>query len=227
MIVVHHLNNSRSQRILWLLEELELPYEVRHYERGADMKAPAELRRVHALGKSPVIVDDDGAGTKTVVAESAAIIDYILDKFGAGRLRPPEGSPELLKYKFWMYFAEGSAMPPLLLTLIFNTMVKAKKPFFIQPIVKALAAKVHASFIDPNVKSQFDYMEKELSEHSWFAGAQFSAADIMMSFPLEAGRSRGAVDANRPHLVKFLSEIHARPAYRRAIDRGGTYAYDS
>lgn len=222
MIIVHHLNNSRSQRILWLLEELELPYEIKSYLRDADMKAPPELKHVHPLGKSPVITDGD-----RVVAESGAIIEYLLDTYGEGRLRPPAGSPEKLKYTYWMYYAESAPMPLLLLTLIFQKMVEAKKPFFVQPIVKALSKQVHKAFIDPNLRTHFDFMEKELAHQSWFAGAQFSAADIMMSFPLEAAKARAGLDSSRPHLIEFLEKIHARPAYQRAILRGGPYDYNT
>ncbi len=220
MIIVHHLNNSRSQRILWLLEELAIPYEVKKYQRDSDLRAPPELRRVHPLGKSPVITD----GAK-VIAESGAIIDYILDTYGDGRLRPQAGSPERLKYSYWMYYAESSPMPLILMTLIFQKMVDAKKPFFIQPIVKALANQVHKSYIDPNLKTHLDFMETELREHSWFTGAQFSAADVMMSFPIEAAKARGLLAEKYPQLLKFLSTIHERPAYQRAIAKGGQYDF--
>ena len=220
MITVHHLDNSRSQRILWLLEELELPYEIKHYKRGSDMLAPAELRRIHPLGKSPVLTDGD-----VVVAESGNIIEYILDKYGNGRLRPPEGSPERLKYRFWTYYSDGQVMAPLIVSLIFKSIVDAKKPFFVQPIAKAIATQVHKTYVDPNMKSHLDYMESELTRNTWFAGAQFSAADIIMSFPLEASRSRADLDESRPHLIKYLETIHARPAYKRALERGGPYAY--
>jgi len=216
-LIVHHLNNSRSQRVLWLLEELEVPYQIQSYKRGADMLAPPELKRVHPLGKSPVIVDDG-----VVVAESAAIIDFILDKYGSGRLRPLTGTPEYLQYRYWMYYAEGSAMPPLLLRLVFSKILTSPKPFFIQPIVKKIVSNVESVFIEPNLRSHLDFQEQTLSTSSWFAGAQFSAADIMMSFPVEAAGSR--VDlSGRPHLVKFLQSIHSRPAYKRALERGGPY----
>ena len=217
MIVLHHLDNSRSQRILWLLEELGLAYEIQFYKRSKDMLAPPELRRIQ-LGKSPVIVDGD-----VVVAESAAIVEYILDKYGNGRLRPAQESPELLKYRYWMFYSEGSAMTPILFRLVFSKMVSTPKPFFIQPIVRAIAAKVNDSFIEPNLRSNLDFMERELSEHSWFAGASFSGADIMMSFPIEAARQRADL-STRPHLLKFLDTIHARPAYRRVLECGGPYA---
>ncbi len=216
-LIVHHLNNSRSQRILWLLEELEVPYEIQHHQRQPNMLAPPELKKVHALGKSPVVVDDG-----VVVAESGAIVEYILDKYGHGRLRPLAGTPEFLQYRYWTYYAEGSAMPPLLMRLVFGKIVSQPKPFFIQPIVKKIASGVESLLIAPNVNANLDFQEKTLAKSSWFAGAQFSAADIMMSFPVEAARHRADL-STRPHLVKFLETIHARPAYKRALERGGPY----
>jgi glutathione S-transferase len=216
-IVVHHLNNSRSQRVLWLLEELGLPYEIHYYKRRQDLLAPPELRRVHPLGKSPVLVDDGVA-----VAESGAIMEYVLDKYGGGRLRPLHGTPEFLRYRYWMFYAEGSLMPPLLLRLVFSKIVDEPKPFFVQPIVKKIASNVDSLFIAPNLRAHLDFMEAELSTSSWFAGAQFSAADVMMSFPLEAARHRADL-SSRPHLLAFLEKIHARPAYQRALERGGHF----
>lgn len=219
MIVVHHLNNSRSQRVLWLLEELGVPYEIQYYQRDKNMRAPDSLKRVHPLGKSPVLVDDG-----VVIAESGAIVEYILDRYGSGRLRPVAGTPEFLKYRYWMYFSEGSAMPPLLLRLIFNRLLETPKPFFIQPLVKSIVGKVEKAFISPNLNANLDFIESTLASSSWFAGPQFSGADIMMSFPLEAAKSR--VDlSTRPQILKFLEAIHSRPAYQRALERGGPYDY--
>jgi glutathione S-transferase len=164
-----------------------------------------------------VIVDGD-----TTVAESAAIIEYILDQFGGGRLRPLPGTPEYLQYRYWMYYAEGSAMPPLLMRLVFGKIVSEPKPFFIQPIVKKIASSVESMLIAPNLNGNLNFQEEALSQSTWFAGAQFSAADIMMSFPIEAARHRADL-STRPHLVKFLEAIHARPAYKRALERGGPY----
>lgn len=220
MIVVHHLNHSRSQRVLWLLEELGLDYEVKRYERDPQtMLAPASLKAVHPLGKSPVITD--GALT---VAESGAIIEYLLDTYGQGRLRPAAGTPERVRCTYWLHFAEGSAMPPLLLKLILGRMAKAPMPFFAKPIARKLSEKVLSSFVEPQLKAQLDYMESELMSHAWFAGAEFSAADIQMSFPLEAAAARGGLNEKRPRLWAFLQRIHARPAYQRALERGGPYA---
>ena len=220
MIVVHHLNNSRSQRILWLLEELGVEYDIKRYQRDAKtMLAPPELRAIHPLGKSPVITD--GALT---VAESGAIVEYLVGRYGKGRLVPHADTPEKLRYTYWLHFAEGSMMPPLLLKLIFDRMERAPMPFFARPVAKALARKTRDAFIQPNIDRQLDYMEAELGKSAWFAGPEFSAADIQMSFPLEAAVSRGGLNASRPQLMGFLDRIHARPAYKKAIERGGAYA---
>jgi glutathione S-transferase len=221
MITVHHLENSRSQRVLWLLEELGVAYDIRHYKRDPQtMLAPPELLQVHALGKSPVITD--GAAT---VAESGAIIEYLLERHGGARLVPPVGSDEHLRYRYWLHFAEGSAMPPLLLKLIFNRIASAPMPFFVRPIARAISGKVLGLMVEPNLKRQLDFMESELGRSEWFAGAEFSGADIQMSFPLEAAAQRAGLDAGRPRLWAFLQRIHARPAYRRALERGGPYSF--
>ena len=219
MIIVHHLNNSRSQRILWLLEELGLPYEVKRYQRDAKtMLAPPELRAVHPLGKSPVISDGD-----VTLAESGAIIEYLAGKYGAGKLVPAEGTPERLRYSYWMHFAEGSLMPPLLLKLIFDRVESGPMPFFVKPIARGIAQRVKGLMVTPNLERLLTFMESELAARAWFAGAAFTAADIQMSFPLEAAASRGGLDEKRPKLWAFLKTIHARPAYQRALDKGGKY----
>ena len=221
MITVHHLENSRSQRVLWLLEELGVAYDIRLYKRDPQtMLAPPELLKVHPLGKSPVITD--GAVT---LAESGAIIEYLVERHGGARLVPPIGSDEHLRYRYWLHFAEGSAMPPLLLKLIFNRIASAPMPFFVRPIARAISGKVLALMVEPNLKRQLDFMESELGRSEWFAGAEFSAADIQMSFPLEAAAQRAGLDAGRPRLWAFLQRIHARPAYRRALERGGPYSF--
>lgn len=221
MITVHHLEHSRSQRVLWLLEELELPYQIQHYKRDPKTSlAPPELRRVHPLGKSPVI--SDGEHT---VAESGAIIEYLVERHGHGRLRPPAGSDDRLRYTYWLHFAEGSAMTPLLLTLVFDKVKSAPMPFFAKPIARGIADKVMSGFVTPNLKSQLDFMEAELQQRPWFAGDEFSAADVQMSFPLEAAAQRAGLDASRPRLMDFLKRIHARPAYQRALQRGGPYSF--
>ncbi len=221
MLVVHHLNNSRSQRVLWLLEELGLPYEIKHYQRDKDtMLAPPELRRVHPLGKSPVVTDGD-----KVLAESGAIMEYLVTYPGQGRLAPAEGTPERLRYTYFLHYAEGSAMPPLLLKLIFDTIASSKVPFFVKPVVKGIVGKVMSGFVSPQLKTHLDFMESELSQRPWFAGQEFSAADIQMSFPVEAAAQRAGLDASRPKLMDYLKRIHARPAYRKALERGGPYSF--
>jgi glutathione S-transferase len=221
MITVHHLNNSRSQRVLWLLEELELGYEVKRYERDrSTMLAPPELRAVHPLGKSPVVSDDG-----VTVAESGAIIEYLTARHGRGRLVPAAGTPEHLRYIYWLHFAEGSAMPYQVLKLVCDRIAKAPVPFFIKPVARGISDTVFKSFVGPNIRAQLDFMEAELGRSEWFAGDAFSAADIQMSFPLEAAAQRSGLDASRPRLHAFLQKIHARPAYRRALERGGPYDF--
>ncbi|WP_419808150.1 glutathione S-transferase family protein [Sphingomonas sp.] len=206
MIVVHHLENSRSQRVLWMLEELGLPYEIRRYERNKKtMLAPPELRAVHPLGKSPVI-EDDGR----IVAETGAIVEYLVEK-ADGRLGPPPHRDDALRYRFWLHYAEGSMMPPLLLKLVL-----ARIPLFGKAALKR---------IQPMIDVHLDYVESELARRPWFAGDQLTAADVMMSFPLEAARSRAGLDASRPATIAWLDKVHARPAYRTALAKGGPYAY--
>ena len=223
MIIVHHLNNSRSQRVLWLLEELGLEYEIRRYQRNPKtMLAPPELRAVHPLGKSPVITDGD-----LTLAESGAIIEYLTGKYG-GRsslpsLVPAAGTPERIRYTYWLHYAEGSMMPPLLMKLVFDRLARDPMPMFIRPIARIIAGRARSSFIDPQIARHLDYMEAELGKHAWFAGAEFSAADIQMSFPLEAASARAGLDASRPKLWAFLQRIHERPAYLRALEKGGKY----
>ena len=221
MIVVHHLNNSRSQRILWLLEELGLDYEIRKYRRDpATMLAPPELRAVHPLGKSPVITDGEAT-----VAESGAIIDYLLECYGNGRLAPAAGTPDRLRYTYFLHYAEGSAMTPLLLKIVFDRVETSPMPFFAKPIARAIAHNVKGSYVAPQIKQHLDYMEAELGKAQWFAGDAFSGADIQLSFVLEAARAHGGLDDHYPNLIAFLKRIHARPAYQRALERGGKYDF--
>jgi glutathione S-transferase len=221
MIVVHHLNNSRSQRVLWLLEELGVPYEVRRYERDPKtMLAPASLRAVHPLGKSPVIRDGDD-----VLAESAAIVEYLIERYGGGRFVPPAGTPERLRYRYWMHYAEGSVMPPLLMKLVFDRLESAPMPFFARPIARGIAKKAKTSFVEPQIRAHLDFIEAELGKSEWFAGSELTGADIQMSFPLEAATIRAGLDASRPKLFGFLKRIHARPAYKKALERGGKYDF--
>jgi len=215
MITVHHLNNSRSQRILWLLEEIGLNYDIKYYQRDPEtMLAPASLRQVHPLGKSPVITDDS-----LTVAESGAIIEYLVERYGEGRFAPPLDAPERLRYRYWLHYAEGSLMPPLLIKLIFDKMAE-RSPFFLRPIVQAISEPVRSSFIEPQIVTHLDYLEAELAYCPWFAGNEFTAADIQISFPLEAAVARAGLDRSRPKLMDWLDRIHARPAYQQAVKRG-------
>ena len=206
--------------MLWLLEELGLPYEIQRYQRDArTMLAPPELRAVHPLGKSPVITD----GPLTV-AESGAILEYLVDTHGEGRLKPAAGSADALRYRYWMHYAEGSAMPPLLMKLIFDRIESGPMPFFAKPIARGIASKVKSSFVQPNIDTHMNFLEAELGKSPWFAGDAFTAADVQMSFPLEAAAQRGGAAAKQPRLTDFLKRIHERPAYQRALERGGPYA---
>ena len=219
MITVHHLDNSRSQRILWLLEELGLPYEIKAYKRDKKtMLAPPELKAVHPLGKSPVITD----GLRTL-AETGAIIEYLVSTYGDGHLVPSVGTEGRFSYSYWMHYAEGSAMTPLLLKLVTSN-IRKRAPFFIRPIAAGIADKLDAALVTPNLTANIDFWEDTLGKSQWFAGADFSAADIMMSFPLEAAASRAGANT-KPHIKAWLQTIHARPAYQQALKRGGPYAY--
>ena len=224
MITVHHLNNSRSQRVLWLLEELGVSYEVKRYERDAQtMLAPPELRAIHPLGKSPVI-DDFGSERGDIrVAETGAIIEHLMASHPDSPLKPAPGTEAARRYTYWLHYAEGSAMTPLLLKLIFGQLPK-RSPGLIRPIVNAVSSKAQSGFIDPQIAAHTAWWEAELEKSPWFAGEGFTAADIMMSFPVEAGGSRAPYD-DKPRLKAFLKTIHARPAYQRALERGGPYAY--
>lgn len=217
-IIVHHLNNSRSQRVLWLLEELGLAYDVKYYERDRQGRAPEELAAVHPLGKSPV-VEADGH----VLAETGAVVEYLVDAHGSGRLRPAAGTDARVRFQFWLHYAEGSAMPPLLLQLIFQLLPR-RSPWYLKPLVRQIAGKAEAGFVNRQLKRHLDYWESELARFAWFAGEGFSAADIMMSFPVEAAAARANALAGRPKLAAFLERIHARPAYQCALERGGPFS---
>jgi glutathione S-transferase len=217
MITVHHLNNSRSQRVLWLLEELELPYQIVKYERDPrTMLAPASLRAVHPLGKSPVITDGDAT-----LAESGAILEYLVETYGKGRLAPPAGTPGYRDYRYFMHYAEGSLMPFLVMKLVFNK-VSTDAPFLVRPIAKTISGTVSSRFLDPNLKAHLAFLADHLAKHAWFAGDAFSAADVQMSFPIEGAIAR-AGGGIPPKLTEWLAKIQARPAYRRAIEKGGDY----
>ena len=208
MIVVHHLNNSRSQRIVWLLEELGAPYRLERYRRDAKTNlAPPELRAVHPLGKAPVI--EDGA---RVLAESGAIVEYLVERHGGGRLAPPRGTGEHVRYLHWMHFAEGTLMLHLLARLY---LTRVGEP------AKALQARVEGM-----IGAELDLVEAELARSAYLAGSEFSAADIQMAFPLEFSTFAGLVVQRHSRLRDYLSRLQARPAYRRAVEKGGAYAFD-
>ena len=223
-ITLHHLENSRSQRVLWLLEELGLPYELKRYKRDPKtLLAPPELLQVHPLGKSPVITEND-----ITVAESGAIIEYLLDahavRQGKSYLRPAPSTPERLRFTYWLHFAEGSTMPYLLMKLVFDKVARAPVPFFVKPVVKSIVRKVNDTFLMPNIDRQVAYIESELAAHTWFAGSEFSAADIQMSYPVEAAVARLALGSSYPHIQAWLAGIHARPAYQKALEAAGPFS---
>lgn len=218
MITVHHLENSRSQRILWLLEELGVDYALKTYKRDSQTRlAPAELIAVHPLGKSPVITDGN-----ITVAESGAIVEYLLDKFDDGRLLPAAGTEAHRQYRYWLHYAEGTFMPYMVMSLVVNRIETAPMPFFIKPVAKGIAGKIRASFLTPNIDRNLNFMEQTLAENTWFCGDALSGADFLMSFPVEAAAMRTSL-AEFPSLAGFLDRIHAMPSYRRAIEKGGPY----
>ena len=205
MVQVHHLNNSRSQRVLWMLEELALPYEIVRYERDKrTMLAPPALKAIHPLGKSPVLKDGD-----LVLAESGLILTYLVERYAEGRFAPPAASPDHWRYLYWMHYAEGSAMPPLLLKLVLRKL--------------GILGMPARPFVERQLKTHLAFMEGELSRSTWFAGEEFTAADVQMSFVLEASAARGGLDARYPRLHATLGRMRARPAYARAIEKGGPF----
>lgn len=220
MITVHYLEKSRAHRVLWLLEELGLDYTVETYRRTAEFRAPKSLKAVHPLGKSPVIVDDG-----RVVAESGAIMEYLVERYGGEALRPAAGTDERLRYAYWMHYAEGSAMPLLVMKLIF-TRLPSQMPFFLRPVARMISKGVNDRLIDPQLDDHLAYWKAGLARGGWFAGDRFTAADIQMSFPVEAGLDRIARGHDVAILRDWMQRIRARPAYARAIERGGdTYGY--
>lgn len=220
MITLHHLNNSRSQRVLWLLEELAVPYEVQLYQRDPKtMLAPASLKAIHPLGKSPILTDGD-----LVIAETGAIFTYLLARHEGHPLVPALDSPERFRLTYWLHYAEGSAMPPLLLKLLFSR-IPQQAPWFLRPVAKLIAQGALSGFVDPQLKLHSDYWEQQLGNEGWFVGDHFTAADIMMSFPVETATARGVIGPDKPKLLAYLQAIHARPAYAQALERGGPYAY--
>lgn len=220
MLIVHHLENSRSQRVLWLLEELGVEYEMKRYGRDKQTSlAPPELKEIHPLGKAPVIVDDG-----VTVAESGAIIEYLVHTYDeGGRLHPSDGTPEWRSYTYWMHYAEGTLMPLMIISLILSRIETSPMPFFVKPIAKGIAGKVRAGYLDANVKTNLEFLENTLRDSKWFCGDTFTAADVQMSFALEAAEVRTNLATEYPHLADFLQTVRARPAYKAALDRGGHY----
>ncbi|XKE47137.1 glutathione S-transferase [Halomonas organivorans] len=223
MIRVHHLEHSRSQRVLWLLEELGVDYEIVPYRRDPEtLLAPASLKAVHPLGKSPVITDEDREGR--AIAESGAILEYLLEHHDPERrLAPDPGSDDRERYRFWLHHAEGSAMPPLVMRLVFSRLGKPPVPALVRPLGRRFAQGVEDGFLGPRITELRDFWESELERSTWFAGEAFTAADIQMSFPVLALESRGGLEA-APRLQAFLTRCRERPAYQRAIERGGEFS---
>jgi glutathione S-transferase len=214
-VVVHHLEKSRSHRVLWLLEELGVEYSMQIYKRNPKtMRAPPELARVHPLGKSPVVTIGG-----EVFAESGAIVDDLIDRFGNGRLRPEPGTPAFRRYRFWLHYAEGSFMPPLLVSLLCAKVRTAPVPFFVKPVAKGIAEKVDENYTRPELERHFGFVERELERSKWFAGDDLSGADVQMVYPMEAAAARGS--AASPRISAWLEAARARPAFRRALEKGG------
>jgi glutathione S-transferase len=219
MITIHHLEHSRSQRVLWLLEELGLEYEIVRYARDPKTSlAPPSLLEVHPLGKSPVLTDGD-----VTVAESGAIIEHVLETYGEGRLVPPAGTEAHRRYRYFLHYAEGSLMPLLVMKLVFRRVETAPMPFFIKPVAKGISKQVNDAFLQPNLQRHVAFLEGELGRSEWFAGDELTGADIQMSFPVEGIGARVQLGDGHPRLRSFLDRIHARPAYQRALERGGPF----
>ncbi|KAK0564666.1 hypothetical protein OC844_001603 [Tilletia horrida] len=221
-VILHHLDQSRSQRVLWLLEELGIPYELVQHKRQPDLRAPKSLRDVHPLGKAPVI-EDDGK----VIAESGAIVEYLIKKYGDGKFVPANADRQLDDIH-WSHFAEGSLMPTLVMKLIFS-IIPGRAPFLIRPLVRSICSGVTTAMVDPDAKSKLNYVADHIKKHpGWFAGGDAAgnptAADFQMLFPLEAATS-GRVPDLAPELKAWVDNAHARPAYQRALEKGGPYSY--
>lgn len=219
MITVHHLENSRSQRILWFLEELGLDYEIKHYKRHPKTSlAPAELKQVHPLGKSPVITDGENT-----IAETGAIIEYLVDTYSEHQWRPQRGTTERNEYNYWVHASEGTYMPFLVMKLVFGKLTQAPVPFIIRPITKSINAQVGKQFLNPSIKAAFDHLEATLEGKDWILGQQISAADIMMSFPVEGAAVRLGLEQNYPNIHAYHQRFRSRPAYQVGLEKGGPF----
>lgn len=217
MLTVHHLENSRSQRILWLLEELGIDYSIQRYGRDKQtLLAPPELLEIHPLGKAPVIVDDG-----ITVAESGAIIEYLVSRYDRGRLRPAEGTPERRAYTYWLHYAEGTFMPLMFMSLVMSRIENA--PLLVRPVARGIARKFRKAYLTPNIERNLEFVESALSGSRWFCGPDLTAADIQMSYAMEAAEVRTNLGQAGPHCVAFLRRMRERPAYRAALDKGGHY----
>ncbi len=213
--MVPPLNHSRSQRILWLLEELELPYEIKRYQRQTSMLAPPELKKVHPLGKAPVITDGD-----RVVAESGAILEYLVGRYDRNRLLTPLDEEEALECRYWLHYAEGSLMPLVVMRLIFSRMGKPPVPWLLRPIGAAFGNGVRKGFLDKQLTTHRQFIEQHLTRLPWFAGQHLTLADIQMTFPIQGLAARGGLDG-MPATQAWLDKISRRPAWQRAIQQGG------
>lgn len=220
MLVLHHLNNSRSQRILWLLEELQVDYTLKTYQRDAVTNlAPAQLKLVHPLGRAPVITDGD-----VTLAESGAIIKYIATQYGNGDVFSELSEAEKQQLSFWMHFAEGTFMPPLVTKMVLEKGKAKASPFFIKFIVEKFVDAVMNAYFGPNIKANIEYVERHLTSNTWFLGDKLSSADFQMSFPLEAIVARQGKQVF-PAITAFVERVHSRDAYKRALQKGGQYDY--
>ena len=221
MITLHHLNNSRSQRIIWLLEELKLEFVIEFHKRDSKTYLAGDsLKAIHALGKSPVISDDK---TGMTLAESGAIIEYLVQTYGK-HLMPEQGSQAYWQYLYWLHFSEGSLMPPMVMNLVLSKMKDSPMPFFVKPIAKTIANQIVKQFSGPNIKRSLEFIEDHLSKNTWFCGDQLTGADVQMSFPLEASAARGMVD-QYPNILAYVKRFQALPAYQAALAKGGDYDY--
>ena len=218
MLTVHHLENSQSIRILWLLEEVDAAYTIQHYKRDDSTSlAPAEFKKLHLVGTSPTITDGD-----LVLPETNAIMDYIMDTHGDAGLRPGVGHSQRTQYLFWLHFAQGSIMPMLTSKLMFNRFT-TKVPFILKPIMKAVIGKANTVFLQPRIDKALQLMEQTLGQNTWFSGEQFTAADIVMGYCLQVAEVRAGMDKSYPNCHRFLQQMYSRPAYQRALEKNGDF----